>query len=235
MEPPELQLDQQSPDETTHSSFIPTSNFSIAIHTILNNAQQSHGIVPHKDYTQYRSYLTRRLARIRHAKPVIKALSHGPKSKRESIASTATTSVGTIKPQRKAGKHAFQPRDTITIYQAATHENYILDGIYATERAWAHAMELKSFYQDLLSSPAVGTSAASSGVSLKKKNQTSPGKVRQHYLNRMKKAFDHVIQLEQIVVSGVCDDRTCLEMKCYGSWMKGNYFCEVNRWKVRRT
>ena len=215
---------EPEPETEVESEFIPNSNFSIAIHTTLHNAQQSHG-VPHKDYTQYRSYLTRRLARIRHAKPVIKSLSHGPKSKRESNANGS----GNAQRSKKGGKHAFQPRDEITIQQATLHENYILDGLYSAERAWAHGMELKSVYEEFISTD--GANLNDNAIRRTKK-QTSPGKVRQHYLNRLKKSFDHVVALENIVISGVCDDRTCLELKCYAAWMKGNYYCEVNNWEV---
>ncbi len=223
------------PEEPEPAPFIPSSNYSIAIHTILNDAQKSHG-VPHDDYTQYRSYLTRRLARIRHAKPVLKTLTHGPKSKRDNSANAISSS----NTNKKGGKHSFQPRDEITLEQVTTHENFILDYLYTTERAWAHAMEIKSFYKDLISSSSSSSGAASSsklgGSSLKKKHQTSPGKVRQHYLNRFKKALVHVVELERIsLAEGVCDDMTCLELKCYIAWMKGNYYCEVNHWEVSST
>lgn len=198
--------------------FIPTSNFSIAIHTILNQAQQSHG-VPHHDYTQYRSYLTRRLSRIRHAKPVLRSLSHGNRS-------------NSSQKQKKGGKHAFQPRDEITLDQASSHENFLLDGMFTTERAWAHGMELKTLYKELTTTATTGGSGPTV-ASFKKKNQTSPGKVRQHYLNRLKKSVDHVENLERIGIKGVCDDRTCLELQCYAAWIKGNYYCEIKQWKVR--
>ena len=221
-------------EEKADAPFIPTSNFTIAIHTILNNAQQSHGLVPHNDYTQYRTYLTKRLARIRHAKPVIKSLSHGPKSKRDVAAATAAAAAAaagsTHTSSKKGGKHSFQPRDEITIEKASSHINYILDGIYSIERSWAHSMELKSFYEDVIAN-ANQNSGGSSSSSLKKK-KTSPGKIRQHYINQLRKAVKYVENLEKIVIKGVCDEKTCLEMNCYGAWMKGNYYCEVNQWEV---
>jgi len=211
--------------------FIP-SNFSIAIHTILNEAQQSHG-VPHKDYTQYRTYLTSRLARIRHAKPVIKSLSHGPKRAKPAGAggagaSTGASGSGTGASKKKGAKHAFQHRETITPQQANQHVNFILDGLYSTERAWAHAMELKAVYEEVVS-VSVDESNTKSSFALTKK-KTSPGKVRQHYLNRLKKAVNHVQKLEDIV-QAVCDGNTNSEMKCYAAWIKGNYYCEISDWK----
>eukprot|EP00551_Chaetoceros_affinis_P007111 CAMPEP_0203667732 /NCGR_PEP_ID=MMETSP0090-20130426/4513_1 /ASSEMBLY_ACC=CAM_ASM_001088 /TAXON_ID=426623 /ORGANISM="Chaetoceros affinis, Strain CCMP159" /LENGTH=732 /DNA_ID=CAMNT_0050531985 /DNA_START=34 /DNA_END=2229 /DNA_ORIENTATION=- len=250
-EEPEPEPEPEPTEEPTAAdpdpaAFTPKSNYSIAVHTILNDAQKAHG-VPHEDYTQYRSYLTRRLARIRHAKPVLKTLTHGPKSKREASAadtsnstnttsssSTTTTTNNSNNPNpKKGGKHSFQPRDEITLEQVTTHENFILDFLYSAERAWAHAMELKSFYKDLISSSkSLSSKSLPSSALKKKKHQTSPGKVRQHYLNRFKKALGHVVELERIgLASGVCDEMTCLELKCYIAWMKGNYYCEVNDWE----
>lgn len=235
--PPPLTTDDVTQEVTP---FIPNSNHSIAVHTIINNAQQSHGLLPHhKDYTQYRSYLTRRLARIRHAKPVLKTLSHGPKSKRDTTTTNTVATTTTAKKQRK-GKHAFQPRDEMTIEQFTTHENYILDGLYTIERSWAHSMELKTLYEDFISQSTTHSNNHTNnnrkgfhnmGAS---KSSSSPSKMKQHYVNRMKKAFTLVNKLEKIVFhDGVCDEKTVLELKCYFAWMKGNYYCEVKKWRVR--
>lgn len=235
--PPPLTTDDVTQEVTP---FIPNSNHSIAVHTIINNAQQSHGLLPHhKDYTQYRSYLTRRLARIRHAKPVLKTLSHGPKSKRDTTTTNTVATTTAAKKQRK-GKHAFQPRDEMTIEQFTTHENYILDGLYTIERSWAHSMELKTLYEDFISQSTTHSNNHTNnnrkgfhntGAS---KSSSSPSKMKQHYVNRMKKAFTLVNKLEKIVFhDGVCDEKTVLELKCYFAWMKGNYYCEVKKWRVR--
>ncbi len=214
--PPQLQEDEV---------FTPTSNFSIPIHSLLHTAQQSHGIVPHNDYAQYRTYLTNRLSRIRHHKAVFRNLTHGPKSKRERDETTTTTATSSYK---KGGKHSFQPRDEITVEKACNHIHFILDGIYMAERSWAHSMELKGVYEEYISS----NNTTATTTLTKKKKQRPPGKVRQHYINQLKKAVKHVEQLETIVIPGVCDHDTCMEMACYGAWMKGNYYCEVKKWKV---
>ncbi len=226
----EEKLEEEPPEEPI---FIPDANFSIAVHTIINHAQQSHGLLPHNDYTQYRKYLTKRLARIRHAKPVIKSLSHGPKSKREITTTTTTTTTtnNNTTTKKGGGKHAFQPRDEITIQKANTHINYILEYIYSTERSWAHSMELKSQYEHLISN-SYQSQKKSSSLQTNKKS-SSPGKVRQHYINQLKKAVKNVDMLKKIVIRGVVDELTCLEVDCYNAWMKGNYFCEVQKWEVR--
>ncbi len=260
-----LQQDQQQ-EEEIQPKFIPNSTHSIAIHNILHNAQQSHGgggitnkngnnslsIQDYTDYTQYRNYLTRRLSRIRHAKPVMKTLSHGPKSKRDGPSTTNNTTTansantgggGGGTKQRKGGKHSFNPRDPITTQHTSLHPNYILDIIYTIERDWVHGLELKSFYQHYISTNNnnnrhhhSNNSNNNRNISFKK-NHTSPGKVRQHYLNKMKKAFRNVQHLEDCVIveeGSVCDDRTCHEVKCYIAWMRGNYYCEIQNWKVRK-
>lgn len=98
-------------DEAT---FIPSS-FSISLHSILSTAQQRSMV--DSDYAQYHAYLTNRISRLRHSRPVYK---------------------------RKSGKkHVYQSRDFTSLKEANVHENYVLLAIYLVERAWAHAMELK--------------------------------------------------------------------------------------------
>lgn len=166
-------------DEEAAEVFQP-SNFSIQIHKILHDAQQSHGLT-HDDYNQYRTYLTNRISRLRHSKPVYK---------------------------RKSGKkNAFNMRK-VTFEEANGHENFVLIILYITERAWAHAMELKS--------------AAENGAGGTKRNL---------YIKRIKKAVKHVEELEEFVMK-ICDETTKLEMKCYAAWMRGNHACETRKWEV---
>jgi hypothetical protein len=93
----------------------PPSNFSIQIHSILQEAQQAHGLA-YSDYTSYRTYLTHRISRLRHSKPVYK---------------------------RKSGKRNVYQKRVYTLEELNEHENFILIHLYTAERAWAHAMELK--------------------------------------------------------------------------------------------
>jgi len=97
------------------------SNFSIQIHNILHTAQQSHGLNNDTDYTSYRSYLTNRISRLRHSKPVYKRTGGSGGSHK---------------------KHAFRKRE-FTLEEANQHENFVLISVYTVERAWAHAMEIK--------------------------------------------------------------------------------------------
>ena len=204
------------------SSIVPSANFNIPIHSLLTNAQNSHGLLRHNDYSQYRSYCTRRLSRIRHAKPVRRNLTHGSKSAGASLTSSGN--------KRGGGRHSFHPRLELTVEDNANeHVNYILDGLYSAERAWAHAMELRGEYEQLLSSSKKKKKNAS--VMGCKNKKSSPGSVRQHSLKRLKKATKYVNQLEGIV-NKVCNEVTALEMKAYGSWMRGNWFCEIQDWKV---
>lgn len=159
------------------------SNYSIQIHKILHDAQQSHGLT-HDDYNQYHTYLTNRISRLRHSQPVHK---------------------------RQSGKkHAYNKRE-ITIEEANGHENFILIALYITERAWAHAMELKS---------------ASEGG-----NPSGGKNKRNMYIKRMKKAVKHVQELEDLVMA-ICNETTKLEMVCYAAWMRGNHCCETRDWQA---
>ena len=175
---PEIESEEVVEEEEPEP-FVP-SNFSIPIHKILHEAQQSHGL-SHDDYNQYHTYLTNRISRLRHSQSVYK---------------------------RKSGKKNSYNKREITIEEANGHENFILIALCIAERAWAHAMELKS---------------ASEGNSGKSK--------RNVYIKRIKKAAKHMKELEDLVAA-TCDDTTKLEMKCYAAWMRGNYCTETRDWQV---
>ncbi len=187
---PEAQIPETEPD--AQSPPFEPSNFSIALHTLLHNAQQSHGLT-HNDYQQYRSYLTNRISRLRHSRPVYKRKGGG--------GGGGSGSSGGSK------KHAFQKRE-ISTEEANNHENFVLIALYTAERAWAHAMELKSSSEDNMN------------------NDTHTVVKRSYYVKRLKKAVKHVEELE-LMVNQICDDRTQLETKCYAAWMRGNHYCEV--------
>ena len=82
-EEPSLETEEEKTekahDEEEEEPPLVASNFSIAIHTLLHSAHQSHGLL-HDDYSAYRSYVTRRLSRLRHNPSVSKHLTHGSKS-----------------------------------------------------------------------------------------------------------------------------------------------------------
>ena len=176
--------EENAPEPLMEEEPFEPSNYSIQIHKILHDAQQSHGLT-HDDYNQYHTYLTNRVSRLRHSQPVHK---------------------------RQSGKkHAYNKRE-ITIEEANGHENFILIALYITERAWAHAMELKS---------------ASEGG-----NPSGGKNKRNMYIKRMKKAVKHVQELEDLVMA-ICNETTKLEMMCYAAWMRGNHCCETRDWQVR--
>jgi len=54
---------------TTKDNGEETEMKEISIHTLIESSQSQHGL-SHSDYTQYRTYLTHRISRLRHAKPV---------------------------------------------------------------------------------------------------------------------------------------------------------------------
>jgi len=209
------------------------SNFNISIHYLLTSSQNAHGL-RHDDYAQYHSYLTRRLSRLRHTYPVRKNLTHyGPYKKGiDTLAVTATTATNKAS-SKKLGKHAFHPRPQWSGTQANDHKNYILVELYSAERAWAHSMELKTMYDNVVSSSS-NTINNTSKKLFSSKSGTSPGKLRQHYLRRLKKAMKHAESIERIVNErvGICNERTCMDIKAYGAWMRGNWYCESGKWKI---
>ena len=115
----------QGPEEEASKEFV-RANLSIQIHSIIHKAQKSHGLVSNdtsSDFTSYRSYLTNRISRLRHSKPVHKRTSgHAGK------------------------KHAYRKKE-YSIEDANQHENFILIPLAIAERAWAHAMEIKNINQ----------------------------------------------------------------------------------------
>mmetsp|Transcript_24006 Transcript_24006/g.36589 ORF Transcript_24006/g.36589 Transcript_24006/m.36589 type:complete len:620 (+) Transcript_24006:138-1997(+) len=153
-----------------------SSKLSISVHQILSTAQQSHGLT-HNDHQQYRSYLTNRISRLRHSRAVYK--------------------------RKGSKKNNFHKRE-VTIDEANEHENFVLIDLYTAERAWVHAMELKTHAESDMKSQI--------------------GK-RNYYIKRLKKSVIHVGSLEE-TATAVCDEKTNLELSCYGAWMRGNLFCE---------
>jgi hypothetical protein len=118
------------------------SNFSIQIHSVLHEAQQAHGLA-YSDYKSYRTYLTHRISRLRHSKPVYK---------------------------RKSGKrNVYQKRD-YTMEEFNQHENFIWIHLYNAERAWAQAMEHKNISQDFKEEEGISGVAESQGKRSFRKN-----------------------------------------------------------------
>ena len=173
----------------------------IAIHSLIESSQSQHGL-RHTDYAQYRSYCTRRLSRLRHAKPFRTELSK---------ITTKSTEKGS---NTKGGRHAFKPAPyyrgedslQLTLEVAATHENFMLVELMSAERAWCHAMELKADVDD---------------------GRTQS---RGHFMKRLKKAVQFANRLQQMAIFAA-DERSNLEAKAYAAWMRGNLSLEKSDYK----
>ena len=114
----------------------------------------------------------------------------------------------------------------------ASHENYFLEPLYCSERAWAQAMAIKEDERNHI------------GDGKKK----SASRMRSDRIKRMKKAVSYALLLEELTVSkkGMpaeegeeemggempVDEHTRNEAKAYASWMKGNLAMEQENWKV---
>jgi signal recognition particle subunit SRP68 len=181
----------------------PQEKFSLAVHQVIDLNQASHGL-RHDDYKQYHSYCTRRLSRLRHARPVRRDLVH-----------SAVYVSGA-----KMRCNAYCPRNDMKL----NHENALWVVLLEAERAWAHSCELKAL---------MATSGKSSTLAAEhEKSRSSPGKIRQHALRRLKRARQLATQFQELAEQ-VGDERTILEAKAYGGWMRGNWGLEVGDWKVR--
>jgi len=220
--------------------------FTIRIHNILTEAHNAHGL-RHSDFHQYHTYCTNRLSRLRHHKPVRKELSYSATGYKASSSSSTLERVVI-----KGGRHAFHPRGDFDDNTLSSHVNFTLVYLYESERAWAHAMELKDMYdtmkiqlQSQLNSSGdsknrKGTTTTTttessdknqSQYSLTRSSEISPGSVRRHYIQRLKKACKHVDELESCT-QRTCDERTRAECFTYKHWIYGTFYFEVGQWEV---
>ncbi|KAL3799637.1 hypothetical protein ACHAWO_008953 [Cyclotella atomus] len=183
------------------------------------------------DYAAYASYCTRRLQRLRHSKPVKKDLLHIKQYK--SSLGTRVEAEGSGKGSK--AKHAYRSIDMKNFPSEilAGHENYFLEPLYCSERAWAQSMAIKEEERN----PSVGDG--------KKKSRS---KLRADRIKRMKKAVSYAVLLEELTAStkGMpveegdeekaadvpVDEHTRMEAKAYASWMRGNLAMEQEDWKT---
>mmetsp|Transcript_7360 Transcript_7360/g.11162 ORF Transcript_7360/g.11162 Transcript_7360/m.11162 type:complete len:622 (-) Transcript_7360:97-1962(-) len=197
-------------EETVEAKPAVNISISIAIHSLIESCQASHGL-RHDDYRQYHGYCTRRLSRLRHNRAVKKELVHSAKY---------------VENKKSARKHAFCPRDFPSAIQ---HENMLLSLLLGSERAWAHSCEIRALD---------GTQKRKAGLTAQnEKARSSSGKIRQHSLKRLKRAKQLATELEQVVSKeftehNTVDEKTFLESQAYGGWMRGNYSMEINDWKT---
>lgn len=181
---------------------VPQEKFSLPVHATIESNQASHGM-RHDDYKQYHGYCTRRLSRLRHARPVRRDLVH---------------SAAYVSGEKKK-RNAYCPRE-----QVSNSENALWVVLVGAERAWAHSCELKAL---------MGSSGGNNTVlaAEHEKSRSSPGKIRQHALRRLKRAKQLATQFRELCEQ-VCDEKTILEAKAYAGWMRGNWSLEVGDWKV---
>mmetsp|Transcript_56477 Transcript_56477/g.168979 ORF Transcript_56477/g.168979 Transcript_56477/m.168979 type:complete len:691 (-) Transcript_56477:179-2251(-) len=202
------------------SEKIPRSDHSVPIHSLIESSQSAHGL-RHSDYAQYRSYCSRRLSRLRHAKDVRKELSHGGKSGGQ---------------QKRGGRHAYQPR-AFDPEESNRHVNYVLVSLYQAERAWSQSMEIKALYdaareeakKSSSSRPKKKKIGGGTAVDLGDKKRSAPSKIRSHQLRRLRRAASFASELEGLAAAS-CDGPSALEARAYASWMRGNLALETGDW-----
>lgn len=117
----------------------------------------------------------------------------------------------------KKRRNAFCKRE---LPETIAHADVLLSVIVNAERAWAHSNELKA----LIHAPPTDRTH--------EKSKSAPGKIRQHYLSKLRRAKQLATQLEVLCIQ-FADAQTQQEAKAYASWMKGNVGLEKGEWKVR--
>ena len=118
----------------------------------------------------------------------------------------------------KKRRNAYCKRE---IPETIAHQDVLLTFIVSAERAWAHSNELKALIH---ASPADKTH---------EKNNSSPGKIRQHSLRKLRRAKQLATKLEELSCQ-FADVETQQEAKAYASWMRANVCLEKGEWKVRQ-
>ena len=212
-------------------------------------------------YTLYRKYCTRRLARLRRASSVRSELSHGRLGGGGSSGgkdNKGATSGGGYKrneyrplpPLTTALSTSTTPTTTSTTTSTTTtplHENHVLVLVFQSERAWSRAMEARCILENMK----IG--GGSSSNQKKKMIQTDKlvtmSELKQNYQGRLRRVYKEVLSMEEFMnvitatntntattnnnkYGGGLDKITQLEIRAYASWMKGQWFLELGRWKV---
>ena len=122
---------------------------------------------------------------------------------------------GTYVAGEKTRRHAYCPRE---LPEDLNHENMLLVLLVSAERAWAHSCDLKAMTREQLPKD-------------HEKAKSSPGKIKQHALSRLRRAKDLAIAFEEACVQAG-DESTVEEAKAYASWMRGNFALEISDWKI---
>ncbi|KAL7450633.1 hypothetical protein ACHAWC_002527, partial [Mediolabrus comicus] len=234
----------------------------IYLHSEISTAHSQHGISPHEDYTQYSSYCSRRLQRLRHTKLVRRELLHVRLYKSSLSTKAAVVGGGGGGGSSKA-KNAYRAIDLTNLpsTQLSSHINYFLEPLYCAERCWSQSMALKV---EMMNNNSNNNNATSDGAKLggnaSPRNNWSNGKFRAQMMKKLKKAVGYANLLETLVMStkkissdndeeekeeGVkegndvvqppVDEHTQMEARAYASFMRGNLALEMNQWQTACT
>lgn len=187
----------------------------IYLHSEISTAHSQHGISPHEDYTQYSSYCSRRLQRLRHTKLVRRELLHVRLYKsslstkaavvaKEGDGGGTTTSGGGGGGGSKA-KNAYRAIDLTNLpsTQLSSHINYFLEPLYCAERCWSQSMALKVEMMNNTNSVSSDNNGggAKLGGNASPRSNWSNGKFRAQLMKKLKKAVGYANLLETLVMS----------------------------------
>ena len=184
----------------------------IYLHSEISTAHSQHGISPHEDYTQYSSYCSRRLQRLRHTKLVRRELLH-VRLYKSSLSTKAavvakegdgggTTSGGGGGGGSSKAKNAYRAIDLTNLpsTQLSSHINYFLEPLYCAERCWSQSMALKVEMMNNDSNN-VASDGAKLGGNASPRSNWSNGKFRAQMMKKLKKAVGYANLLETLVLS----------------------------------
>jgi len=112
---------------------------------------------------------------------------------------------------------------------AVSHVNALWIVLTQAERAWSQSMDMKmEAYEPKVNFRGVGKR---NSVVAEEKKASSAGKVRKHYLKRLKKACVHADCFYELCQE-MADESTCVEAMMYASWMRGSLFVEMKKWEL---
>ena len=185
----------------------------IYLHSEISTAHSQHGISPHEDYTQYSSYCSRRLQRLRHTKLVRRELLHvrlykSSLSTKAAVVAKEGDGGGTTGGGSGGGggsskaKNAYRAIDLTNLpsTQLSSHINYFLEPLYCAERCWSQSMALKVEMMNNNSNNAT-SDGAKLGGNASPRNNWSNGKFRAQMMKKLKKAVGYANLLETLVMS----------------------------------
>ena len=181
----------------------------IYLHSEISTAHSQHGISPHEDYTQYSSYCSRRLQRLRHTKLVRRELLHVRLYK-----SSLSTKAAVVAKEGDGGgggggggskaKNAYRAIDLTNLpsTQLSSHINYFLEPLYCAERCWSQSMALKVEMMNNNSNNNVASDGTKlGGGNASPRSNWSNGKFRAQMMKKLKKAVWYANLLETLVMS----------------------------------